>query len=93
MPEAGANPFRSNTGGSARVLLAQAASGAVAVTVALPSAVGVALGALGWAPGPWLALVVGPAAGVVVLVIAIQVGGQVVDRRGPEILAAVRKSQ
>jgi ABC-2 type transport system permease protein len=61
--------------------------------VALPAAIGVLLGALGWAPGPWVALVVGPAAGVAVLLIGVRVDGQIVDRRGPEILAAVRKSQ
>ena len=93
MPEAGANPFRSNAGGSVRVLLAQGACGALAFSVTTPAAVLVLIAATVWPPALWLALPVGVLLGSGILWLGVVVAGSIIDQRGPEILAAVRRTQ
>ncbi len=93
MPEAGANPFRANAGGSVRVLLAQAACGALAFSATMPPAIAVLIAATVWPPAVWLALPIGVLLGGGVLWLGIVTGGSILDQRGPEILAAVRRTQ
>lgn len=93
MPEPGANPFRGNSGANARALFAQAACGGVAVACATPAGTAFVAALFGWVPGLWVALVLGPVVGAGALAVGIVAGGQIVDARGPEILAAVRRSQ
>jgi ABC-2 type transport system permease protein len=90
--EAGGNPFQTNAGGGLQALIAQFGTMAAAVTVGLPGLVGLLLSAV-WLPWlAWPALLAGVAAGTAGLYAGVLVGGRAVDARGPEILAAVRRS-
>ena len=91
VPAAGTNPFRSNSGGSARAALAQFAVMGVTSGAALPGIVLLVVAAVWWAPAAYVGLVVGPAIGGAVLAAGIVLGGRTLDDRGPEILAIVRK--
>jgi ABC-2 type transport system permease protein len=91
MPAAGANPFRSSSGVGAATVLVQMVVMGVATVAAAPAVVLLVVGATVWFPAVWVGLVVGTAAGVAVLLGGLAVAGRVVDRRGPEILAAVRR--
>jgi ABC-2 type transport system permease protein len=93
MPEAGSNPFRGNSGGGARALVAQLALMSITGTAAAPALILLVVSAVSWPPGAVIALVVGPAIGVGVLTAGVRVGGRTLEARGPEILAAVRKPQ
>jgi ABC-2 type transport system permease protein len=66
---------------------AQAASFFLTVLVAVPAVAATALWLLGVPDLNWVALGVGLAAGALVLVFGIRNGGEVFDRRGPELLA------
>ena len=88
---AGGNPFRSNSGGSARAALGQFAVMGVTSGAALPGVVLLLVAALAWPPAAYVGLVVGPAVGLAVLAAGIVLGGRTLDARGPEILAIVRK--
>lgn len=92
VPEAGSNPFRNSSGGSARAALAQGAVLSVTTGLAVPGIALFVVGALWWPPACWLALVVGPLVGAGALWAGVVTGGQVMDARGPEILASVRKA-
>lgn len=87
-PPPGTNPFSSgNSGGLPSLLSFSVASLATAV-LSLP-VVALAVGAI-WVPWlGWLALPVGVGIGVVALVAGITYGGRLLDRRWPEVLAAV----
>jgi ABC-2 type transport system permease protein len=92
VPEAGTNPFRTNTGGSARAVLAQFAVLGVTGGAALPGIALLVLAAVWWPPAAWIGLVVGPVIGAAVLWVGVLLGGRTVEARGPEILAMVRRS-
>ena len=90
--EAGGNPFQTNAGGGLQALLAQFGTMAAAVTVGLPGLAGLLVAAV-WLPWlAWPALVAGVLAGGAGLYVGLEVGGRALDARGPEILAAVRRS-
>ncbi|HEY6797360.1 MAG TPA: hypothetical protein VI248_22010, partial [Kineosporiaceae bacterium] len=91
VPEAGSNPFRSSTGGSARAALAQLAVMGVTGGAAFPGIALLVLAAVSWPPAAWIGLVVGPGIGCGVLAAGVVIGGGAIEARGPEILAAVRK--
>lgn len=92
VPEAGSNPFRGTSGGGARAALVQGALLGATVGLTLPAGALLAVGAL-WSPAAvWLALPVGVVLGAAALWIGVLSGGEVLDARGPEILAAVRRA-
>jgi ABC-2 type transport system permease protein len=91
MPEAGSNPFRTTSGGTARSALAQGVMMSVAVALTVPAGALLAVGVLWWPPASWLAAVVGPVIGAIALRHGTALGGRVVDARGPELLALVRR--
>jgi len=91
--EAGGNPFRSNAGWNGRAALAQFGVLGVSVAGALPGVVLLVVAALAWAPAAWIALAVGPAVGTGMLAAGVVIGGRLLDSRGPEVLAAVRRAQ
>ena len=93
MPEAGGNPFRGSSGTSARSAMGQLVAMGIAGTAALPGLVLLLVAAVWWAPAAWIGLVVGPAIGAVMIVAGVTAGGRIVDARGPEILAAVRRPE
>ena len=87
------NPFAMNSGGgSAKGLLAAVAMLATAV-VSLPLVLAAFLlrsFTIGPAlVGPWLVLLIGLAYGVGLVLVGTLLAGSVLDRRGPEVLAAV----
>jgi ABC-2 type transport system permease protein len=90
--EAGGNPFQTNAGGGVQALLAQLTTMLAATTVGLPGIVGLAVAALWREWVAWPTLLLGTAAGAAGLLAGIVFGGRLVDRRGPEILAGVRRS-
>lgn len=90
--EAGGNPFQTNAGGGVQALVAQFGTMLAATTVGLPGLLGLVLSAAWTDVLVWPTLVVGTAVGAAGLVAGIAVGGGIVDRRGPEILAGVRRS-
>jgi len=90
--EAGGNPFQTNAGGGMQALLAQFGTMLAAMTVGLPGLAGLVASAVWREWLTWPTLVAGTAVGAVGLVAGIVAGGRVVDARGPEILAGVRRS-
>lgn len=93
VPAAGSNPFRGTSGGGARAGLAQGAVLSATSGLAAPGVVLLVVAAVGWwPPGVWAGLLLGPTIGAAALWVGVETGGQVMDSRGPEILAAVRKT-
>jgi ABC-2 type transport system permease protein len=92
MPAAGANPFRGTPGSGGAAIIAQSVVGSVALLVAVPMVCLVVLGVALWSPLIWLTLPIGLALGGAALALSVRLGGRVIDLRGPEILAAVRRS-
>ncbi len=92
MPEAGSNPFRANSGASGRALVGQLATTGVTGAAATPSIALTVTAALVDDRYAWLALVVGAGLGAAALAAGVVLGGRVVDARGPELLAAVRRA-
>jgi ABC-2 type transport system permease protein len=87
-PPPGANPFQKGSSGGLPSLLSFTASSLGTFVLSLPL-VALAAGSF-WLPWlGWLALPVGVAVGYVVLRIGIVQGGKLLDRRWPEVMAAV----
>lgn len=90
----GGSPLRQPQGSTGASMVAQSVSlGLSAVAAAIPTALTVAAllthGAAALVLG-WLALVVGIAVGLGVLVYGVRWGGRILERRGPEILQQIR---
>jgi ABC-2 type transport system permease protein len=90
--EAGGNPFQTNAGGGLQALLAQFGTMAAASTVGLPGLVGLVVSAVWREWVGWPTLVVGTGCGLAGLLAGVVLGGRLLESRGPEILAGVRKS-
>jgi ABC-2 type transport system permease protein len=90
--EAGGNPFQTNAGGGLQAILAQLGTMLAAMTVGLPGLAGLVASAVWQDWLAWPTLLAGTTVGAVGLVAGVVVGGRVVDARGPEILAGVRRS-
>jgi ABC-2 type transport system permease protein len=90
--EAGGNPFQTNAGGGVQALVAQFGTMVAATTVGLPGLAGLVLSVAWTDAWSWPTLLAGTAVGAVGLVAGVVVGGGIVDDRGPEILAGVRRS-
>jgi ABC-2 type transport system permease protein len=87
-PPSGANPFLKGNSGGLPALLSFSVSSGVTMVLALPL-VALAVGSI-WLPWlGWVALVVGVVGGLVCLLAGIGWGGRLLDRRWPEVLAAV----
>jgi ABC-2 type transport system permease protein len=81
VPAPGENPFTSRPGSAGVTLGVQAVCGAAVFTLSIPAlALGV-LAYLGWQWAAWAALVVGPALGVVALVVGTRMGADLFRRR------------
>jgi ABC-2 type transport system permease protein len=91
--QAGSNPFRGQAGGGSRAALAQLGVMSVTGTAASPGIAALIVSAVWWQPAAWVALLVGPAIGAIMVSGGVVLGGRLVDARGPEILASVRRSQ
>lgn len=87
-PAAGGNPF-SGSGGSGVGALAALVVNAVVTSALLLPVVGLALGSI-WVDWlRWPALAVGVATGGVALIVGVNIGGRLLERRWPEVLATV----
>jgi ABC-2 type transport system permease protein len=91
VPEAGSNPFRGTSGGGARAALAQGAVLSATSALSAPAIACLVVAAVWWPPAAWIALPLGPAIGAAALWVGVAAGGRVMDGRGPEILASVRR--
>jgi ABC-2 type transport system permease protein len=87
-PAAGGNPFASSGGAGIGALVALAVNALVTGLLLVP-VVGLSIGSI-WVDGlRWAALAVGVATGVIALVAGLNYGGRLLERRWPEVLAAV----
>jgi ABC-2 type transport system permease protein len=85
LPES-TNPFAVNTGGGLTKSLMALAAMVASVALASPLVVAAALAGDLW---NWLALPVGVGYGLGAAYLGVTIGGDAVDRRGPELLAAI----
>jgi ABC-2 type transport system permease protein len=81
VPAPGENPFTSRPGSAGVTLGVQAVCGAAVFTLSIPALVLGVLAYIGWQWAAWAALVVGPALGVVALVIGTRMGADLFRRR------------
>ena len=88
----GGNPFSTPRGAGAATVLVQLATTAATTVLALPVLVPVVLAVLGRTQLGWAALVAGLVLGPLWVLLGVRLGGAVVDRRGPELLAVVSRS-
>jgi ABC-2 type transport system permease protein len=87
-PAAGGNPFASSGGAGIGALVALAANG-IGTGVLLIPVVGLSIGSI-WVDWlRWAALGVGVVTGVAALIAGVTLGGRLLERRWPEVLAAV----
>ena len=94
VPAAGESPFKTPAGSTFKSQLGMYVAWAIVFALSVPE---IALGVAGVVTGQlWLglaSLVVGIALGSVLLVVGVRRGGASLDRRGPELLAALRNAQ
>ncbi|ANJ28205.1 transporter [Agromyces aureus] len=92
VPAPGESPFKSKPGGGFSLTLSLFATWGILTVLVLPELV---LAIVGFATGQvvygWISLALGIVLGSVLLVIGIRVGGDIYDRRGPELLAALQR--
>ena len=90
VPPAGSNPFAGNPGAGAAALAQQGLSLLVLVPLLLPL---LGLGAWAWYTPVvgWLLVLFGTVYGTLLLAVGIDVGGRVMDRRGPELLGRLSR--
>lgn len=93
VPRAGRNPFAAQAGSGMTSIVGSYAVTGVTVGLALPELLlGILSLALGSALLGWLALAVGVLWGAGSLVIGVRVGGRILDRTGPTLLARMRRT-
>lgn len=89
----GRNPFTAQAGSGMTSLAASYAVTGVTIALAIPElALGIAALVIHSAPLGWLALAVGALWGAASLVIGVRVGGRILDRTGPALLARMRRT-
>ena len=81
VPAPGENPFTSRPGSAGVTLGVQAVCGAAVFALSIPALVLGVLAFVGWQWAAWTALVVGPALGVVALVVGTRMGADLFRRR------------
>jgi ABC-2 type transport system permease protein len=94
VPAPGENPFKSPPGGGFQLLLSNTICWVIVAVLALPELV---LAVIGFVTGDaiWgaLSVVVALLLGGALLVVGIRVGGRILDRRAPELLAALQRQR
>lgn len=90
VPPAGSNPFASNPGSGTAAIVQQGLAMLALVPLLLPL-----LGLAAWAwfvpVVGWALVVLGATYGTVVLAVGVRLGGGILDRRGPEVLARLSR--
>jgi ABC-2 type transport system permease protein len=92
VPESGESPFASRPGAAGATLLAQTVASIGTTVIAAPVVVLAWLGWQGQVWAVWASAVLGVALGLVVALLGIRVGARLFERRGPELLAALRRT-
>lgn len=97
VPRAGRNPFTAQPGSGMTGVVGSYAVTAVTAVIAIPElALGIFSLGLGSGPGSallgWLALAVGVLWGAGTLVLGVRMGGRILDRTGPALLARMRRT-
>jgi ABC-2 type transport system permease protein len=92
VPESGESPFASRPGAAGATLLAQTVASIGTTVIAAPVVVLAWLGWQGQVWAVWATAVLGVALGLVVALLGIRVGARLFERRGPELLAALRRT-
>jgi ABC-2 type transport system permease protein len=94
VPAPGESPFKARPGGGFSLMLTTFASWAVLGVLILPELV---LALVGFATDNpllgWLSIPVGLIVGTALLVLGVRLGGRILDRRGPELLAQLQKQK
>jgi ABC-2 type transport system permease protein len=94
VPAPGESPFKSKPGGGFSLMLSLFATWSILGVLVLPELV---LAFIGFATGQafygWIALAVAVVVGAVLLAVGIRVGGSILDRRGPELLARLQRQK
>lgn len=85
----GASPFAGSSGSNLQSMIGAGLVMALTVGASIPTAVLVIVSLLGPSWWGWIALPVGVASGVVALRLGVRIGGDRIDRRGPELLATL----
>jgi ABC-2 type transport system permease protein len=92
VPAPGDSPFKSKPGGGFTLMLSLLATWTVLAVLVLPELVFAIIGfTTGQAIYGWVSLVLGVVLGSVLLVIGVRMGGDLVDRRGPELLVQLQR--
>lgn len=93
VPRSGRNPFTAQAGSGMTSLAASYAVTGITIALAVPElALGIAALVIHSALLGWLALAVGAVWGAASLVIGVRVGGRILDRTGPALLARMRRT-
>lgn len=92
VPEPGANPFSTPPGSGVRTMVGQMATSTATVLLSLPAGVVFVLALVNDSAAlSWTALLLGLGVGGVALAVGARVGGRLFERRGPELLLALRR--
>ena len=92
VPQSGESPFASPPGAAGVTLLSQSVASVGTAVIAAPVLVLAWLGWLGHGWAVWATAVVGIVLGVAAALVGIRIGAQIFERRGPELLAALRRT-
>jgi ABC-2 type transport system permease protein len=92
VPESGESPFASRPGAAGATLLAQTVASIGTTVIAAPVMVLAWIGWQGQVWAVWATAVLGVALGLAAARVGISVGARIFDRRGPELLAALRRT-
>ncbi|MFF2372372.1 transporter [Agromyces sp. NPDC058110] len=92
VPAPGESPFKSKPGGGLSLTLSLFITWTALAILVLPELV---IAIIGFASGEmlfgWISLALGVLLGTVVLIVGVRVGGDILDRRGPELLAELQR--
>lgn len=92
VPQAGDNPWKSAPGAGFTTMLSGFAVWGLALLVVLPATALAVFGLIFGSPLLiWLTLVVGVVLGAVFLLVGVRIGGAELDRRGPDLLARLKR--
>jgi ABC-2 type transport system permease protein len=92
VPESGDSPFASRPGAAGATMLAQTVASIGTTVIAAPVIVLAWIGWQGEVWAVWATAVLGVALGLAAARVGISVGARIFDRRGPELLAALRRA-
>jgi len=94
VPAPGESPFKSKPGGGVSLTLSLLVTWGILAILVLPELVFAIIGfTTGQVVFGWISLALGVVLGTVLLVVGIRVGGRVLDRRGPELLAQLQRQK